>query len=82
VSEEISFETKPEIALEHRRWACKIGVACDVALMDGLAVELPPGEGSGRRRPPELMRREGSQKPAAMSVLQHAVAKSSWRKNS
>jgi SRSO17 transposase len=39
VPEEISFKTKPEIALEHLRWACKIGVACGVVLMDGLAVE-------------------------------------------
>ena len=73
---------KPEIALEHRRWVCKIDVACDVVLMDGLAVELPPGEGSGRRRPPKLMRHHGSQKPAAISVLQCSVAKPSRRKNS
>jgi SRSO17 transposase len=41
VSEEISFETKPEIALEHLRWACEIGVACGVVLMDGQAGGRP-----------------------------------------
>jgi hypothetical protein len=59
VPEEISFETKPQTPLEHLRWAYGIGVACDVVLMDGLAVE-----------------------PAAMSMLERALARPSRRKNS
>ena len=31
---EISFKTKPEIALEQLRWACEAGVARGVVLMD------------------------------------------------
>src|SRR5450631_2602351 len=34
VPEEISFKTKPEIALEQLRWACEAGVARGVVLMD------------------------------------------------
>ncbi|HLC09245.1 MAG TPA: IS701 family transposase, partial [Methyloceanibacter sp.] len=34
VPEEISFKTKPEIALEELRWACEAGLARGVVLMD------------------------------------------------
>jgi SRSO17 transposase len=34
VPEEISFKTKPEIALEQMRWACEVGLPGDVALVD------------------------------------------------
>ena len=34
VPEEISFKTKPEIALEHIRWACKTGLPGDMVLLD------------------------------------------------
>src|SRR5476649_2934063 len=34
VPEEISFKTKPEIALEQLRWACEAGLAHGVVLMD------------------------------------------------
>ena len=34
VPEEISFKTKPEIALEQLRWACEAGLARGVVLMD------------------------------------------------
>src|ERR1700676_251578 len=34
VPEEICFKTKPEIALEHIRWACETGLPRGVALMD------------------------------------------------
>jgi SRSO17 transposase len=34
VPEEISFKTKPEIALEQLRWACEAGVARGVVLLD------------------------------------------------
>jgi SRSO17 transposase len=34
VPEEISFKTKPEIALDQLRWACKAGFARGVVLMD------------------------------------------------
>jgi SRSO17 transposase len=34
VPEEISFKTKPQIALEQLRWACEAGLACGVVLMD------------------------------------------------
>jgi len=34
VPEDISFKTKPEIALEQLRWACEAGIARGVALMD------------------------------------------------
>src|SRR6202049_2724111 len=34
VPEEISFKTKPEIALEQLRWACEAGIARGVVLMD------------------------------------------------
>ena len=34
VPEEISFKTKPEIALDQLRWACEAGVARGVVLMD------------------------------------------------
>src|SRR6201998_2636266 len=34
VPEELSFKTKPEIALEQLRWACEAGVARGVVLMD------------------------------------------------
>src|SRR3989337_653428 len=33
VPEEISFKTKPEIALEELRWACEAGIARGVVLM-------------------------------------------------
>jgi DDE superfamily endonuclease len=69
VPEEISFKTKLEIALEHLRGACGAGVACGVVLTD-----------AGRL--PTLMHHHGSQKPAAISMLQCSVAKPSRRKNS
>jgi SRSO17 transposase len=34
VPEEIGFKTKPEIALEHLRWACEVGLPRGVALLD------------------------------------------------
>src|SRR5674536_104445 len=34
VPEEISFKTKPEIALDQLRWACEVGLARGVVLMD------------------------------------------------
>src|SRR6266852_684263 len=34
VPEEITFKTKPEIALEQIRWACEIGLPGDMALVD------------------------------------------------
>ena len=34
VPEEVSFKTKPEIALEQLRWACEAGLARGVVLMD------------------------------------------------
>ena len=34
VPEEIGFETKPEIALEHIRWACETGLPGDLVLVD------------------------------------------------
>ena len=34
VPEELSFKTKPEIALEQLRWACEAGLARGVVLMD------------------------------------------------
>jgi len=34
VPEEISFKTKPEIALEHIRWACEIGLPRGTVLLD------------------------------------------------
>jgi SRSO17 transposase len=34
VPSDISFKTKPEIALEQIRWACEAGLPCGVALMD------------------------------------------------
>src|SRR5437016_3729843 len=34
VPEEVSFKTKPEIALEHIRWACAIGLPGDLVLLD------------------------------------------------
>jgi SRSO17 transposase len=34
VPEEISFKTKPEIALEQLRWACEAGIARGVVLLD------------------------------------------------
>jgi SRSO17 transposase len=34
VPEDISFKTKPEIALEQLRWACEAGIARGVVLMD------------------------------------------------
>jgi SRSO17 transposase len=34
VPEEISFKTKPEIALDHIRWACEVGLARGVGLLD------------------------------------------------
>ena len=34
VPEEIDFKTKPELALEHLRWACEAGLARGVVLMD------------------------------------------------
>jgi SRSO17 transposase len=34
VPEEISFKTKPEIALEQIRWACEMGLPGDLALVD------------------------------------------------
>ena len=34
VPEEIDFKTKPEIALEHIRWACEIGLPGDLVLLD------------------------------------------------
>lgn len=42
VPEEISFTTKPEIALEHLRGACEAAVACGVVLTDaGYGAETP-----------------------------------------
>jgi SRSO17 transposase len=35
VPSDISFKTKPEIALEQMRWACEAGLPRGVALMDG-----------------------------------------------
>jgi SRSO17 transposase len=35
VPDEISFKTKPEIALEQVRWACEMGLAGDLVLVDG-----------------------------------------------
>jgi hypothetical protein len=37
VPEEISFKTKPEIALEHLRGTCEAGVVCGVVLTDAAA---------------------------------------------
>src|SRR5215204_3194118 len=34
VPEEVSFKTKPEIALEHIRWACAMGLPGDLVLLD------------------------------------------------
>jgi len=34
VPEDIEFKTKPEIALEHIRWACETGLPGDMALLD------------------------------------------------
>jgi SRSO17 transposase len=34
VPEEVSFKTKPQIALEHIRWACKRGLPGDLVLLD------------------------------------------------
>jgi SRSO17 transposase len=34
VPKEISFKTKPEIALEQLRWACESGLPRGVVLMD------------------------------------------------
>jgi SRSO17 transposase len=34
VPEQIDFKTKPEIALEHIRWACEAGLPGEMALMD------------------------------------------------
>ena len=34
VPEEISFKTKPEIALDHIRWACEIGLPGDLVVLD------------------------------------------------
>jgi SRSO17 transposase len=34
VPEEISFKTKPEIALEQMRWACEVGLPGDLAVLD------------------------------------------------
>ncbi len=34
VPEDIDFKTKPEIALEHIRWACEIGLPGDLVLLD------------------------------------------------
>src|SRR5712691_3953879 len=34
VPEEVSFKTKPEIALEHIRWACEIGLPGNIVLLD------------------------------------------------
>src|SRR6202049_2932752 len=34
VPEDIEFKTKPEIALEHIRWACETGLPGDMALVD------------------------------------------------
>jgi len=34
VPEEVSFKTKPQIALEHIRWACKMGLPGDLVLLD------------------------------------------------
>jgi len=69
VPEEISFKTKPEIALERLRGTCEAGVVCGVVVTDA-------------GRPPRLMRHHGSQKPAAISMLQCSVTKPSRRKNS
>jgi len=35
VPRDLSFKTKPEIALEQIRWACEAGLPRGVALMDG-----------------------------------------------
>jgi SRSO17 transposase len=34
VPEEVTFKTKPEIALEHIRWACKVGIPRGMVLLD------------------------------------------------
>src|SRR5450631_4353935 len=34
VPEEITFKTKPEMALEQIRWACEVGLPGDMALID------------------------------------------------
>jgi len=34
VPEDVTFKTKPEIALDHIRWACEIGLPGDMALLD------------------------------------------------
>ena len=34
VPEDVTFKTKPEIALDHIRWACEIGLPGDMALWD------------------------------------------------
>jgi SRSO17 transposase len=34
VPEEVGFKTKPQIALEHIRWACKMGLPGDLVLLD------------------------------------------------
>jgi len=34
VPEEVSFKTKPEIALDHIRWACETGLPGDLVLLD------------------------------------------------
>src|SRR6202453_1074579 len=38
VPEEVSFKTKPAIALDHLRWACETGLPRGVVLMDALAM--------------------------------------------
>src|SRR3979411_1667966 len=44
VPSDISFKTKPEIALEQIRWACEAGLPRGVALMDGgYGSDSPPG---------------------------------------
>jgi SRSO17 transposase len=61
VPEEIVFQTKPEIALEQLRWACKAGLPRGVVLLDAsygnncelrteiTALELPEHHGVGAR---------------------------------
>src|SRR3954465_3877657 len=63
VPDEISFKTKPEIALAQNRWACEAGLPRGAVLMDA---------GYG-------VRRDDKHKPASVKELALALPKRAWR---
>jgi SRSO17 transposase len=71
VPEEIGFKTKPEIALEHIRWAHAIGLPGDMVVLDagygndaklrGAITELEKVYVAGRDRRCDLTRRQSGE---------------------